>query len=114
MTDSAGPQLYVNYAPELDLSVGCVEVVRCVGVSVDVYPFEVRCRFRHPTGYFEYSANDLYFELEMFSHFVRDLRDIGRGIASSASLKDMGQIFVLQLDHEQRKPSPLGHPGRAI
>jgi hypothetical protein len=102
MTHFSGPQLSINYAPELDFSLTCVRVVRHEVVSYE-YFFEVKCRFRHPTGYFEYFADDVCFEPDSFAHFAEELRNIQRGSADSAALKNVGEMLVFQLDRTDRQ-----------
>lgn len=99
-----GPQLSINYAPELDLSLTCVRVQRYEVASPE-YRFEVNCRIRHPTGHFEYFAKDLCFEPDGFARFAEELHTIQRGAADSAALKSVGEMLVFQLDRKGRKLS---------
>jgi hypothetical protein len=102
MTRLNGPQLYINYAPELDLSLTCVGVQK-YEVALPEYRFETKCRVRHPTGYFEYLAQDLCFEPDDFAHFADELRNIQRGSIDSAVLKNVGEMLVLQIDRKGRR-----------
>ncbi len=66
------------------------------------YFFEVRCCFRHPTGYFKYFADDVCVEPDSFAHFVAGLRNIQQGTAEVAALKSVGEMLVFQLDQRGR------------
>jgi hypothetical protein len=99
-----GPQLSVNYASELDLSLTCVRV-QAYEVASPEYRFEVKCRIRHPTGHFEYFAQDLCFEPDSFARFAEELHSIQRGAAYSAALKSVGEMLVFQLDRKDTKLS---------
>src|SRR5258708_26312538 len=102
MTRLSGPQLSINYAPELDLSLTCVRVQKYEVVPPE-YRFEVRCRVRHPTGHFEYYAQDLCFEPDSFAQFAQELRNVQRGTADSAALKNVGEMLVFELDRRGRQ-----------
>ena len=99
-----GPQLSINYAPELDLSLTCVRVQKYEVASPE-YRFEVNCRIRHLTGHLEYFAKDLCFEPDGFARFAEELHSIQRGAADSAALKSVGEMLVFQLDRRRRKLS---------
>jgi hypothetical protein len=103
MTPLSGPRLCINYAPELDLSLTCARLERYGGLASADYFFQVNCRLRHPTGYFEYFANDLYFDLDSFARFAKQLRSMRQGTANSAALENPGQMFELRLDKKDRK-----------
>ena len=102
MTLPSGPQLSINYAPQLNLSLTCVRV-QAYEVASREYRFEVKCRIGHPTGYFEYLAKDLCFEPDSFARFAEELHSIQQGAADSAALKSVGEMLVLQLDRKNRK-----------
>lgn len=102
MTRTNGPQLFINYSPELELC-GTFARAQEYEVASTEYFFEVKCRFRHSTGYFEYFANDLCFELDNFAHLAEQLQHMRRGTADSAALKNVGEMFVSQLDREGRQ-----------
>jgi hypothetical protein len=102
MTLLKGPQLSINYTPELDLSLMCVRVQKYEVVSPE-YRFEVKCRIRHPTGHFEYFAEDICFEPDSITHFAEELHNIQRGNADSAALKNVGEMLVFQLDRSGRQ-----------
>jgi hypothetical protein len=97
-----GPQLSINYAAELEFSLTCIRAQKYEVVSPE-YRFEVRCRVRHPTGYFEYFAQDLCFEPDSFAQFAEGLRNVHRGTADSAALKNVGEMLVFQLDRRGRQ-----------
>jgi hypothetical protein len=97
-----GPQLSINYAPELDLSLTCVKVHKYAVASPE-YRFKVNCRISHPTGHFEYSARDLCFEPAGFARFAEGLHGIEQGAADSAALMSVGEMLVFQLDRSGGK-----------
>jgi hypothetical protein len=102
MTPLRGPELFINYAPELDLSLTCVRVQKYEVASPE-YRFEVNCRIRHPTGHFDYFADDVCFEPDSFAVFAEELRNIQRGRADSAALKSIGEMLVLKFDRTGRQ-----------
>jgi hypothetical protein len=91
-----GPQIVINYSPEMDLRIKCVRVERVYGPSLD-HHFEIRWVIRHPSGSFEYSASDLYFTVESFDRFAEELRGIQQGTGRGAALKNLDEMFVLRL-----------------
>lgn len=99
-----GPQLSINYAPELDLALTCIKAQRYEVASPE-FRFEVHCRIRHPTGHFEYFAKNLCFAPDGFARFAEELHSIERGAADSAALKSVGEMLVFQLDRKGRKLS---------
>lgn len=96
-----GPQLYVNYSTELDLRIRFAKAQRYHGGHTE-YFFEVKCHVRHPTGYFEYFVDHLCFQPRDFTDFAGQLHAIGQSIAESAVLKNVGEMFVLQLNRADR------------
>ncbi|GAC1620686.1 MAG: hypothetical protein PVS2B2_18580 [Candidatus Acidiferrum sp.] len=64
------------------------------------YTFEIKCRYLHPGGEFNYCADDLRFTLDDFSHFAKELGNMRQGITDQAALKDTGEMFVFQLDRK--------------
>src|SRR5258707_11442169 len=102
MAHLSGPQLSINYTPELDFTLMCVRVEKYEFASPE-YRFEVRCRVRHPTGHFEYFAQDLCFEPDSFAQFAEGMRNIQRGTADTAALKNVGEMLVFQLDRKGRQ-----------
>jgi hypothetical protein len=96
------PKLYINYSRELDLRVHFVKAQRYHGGHME-YFFEVKCRVRHPTGYFEYFVDHLCFQPRDFSDLANQLHAIHQGAADNATLKNVGEMFVFQLQRAQRK-----------
>ena len=93
MAQLSGPHISINYPPAIDLSLTCVRMVKHEAVSQECF-FAVKCHFRHPTGYFEYVADDVYLEPKNFVQFANELRDIQQGVGSTATLQDIGKLFV--------------------
>lgn len=102
MAHLRGQQLSINYATELHFALTCVRVQKYEVASPE-YRFEVNCRVKHPTGHFEYFAQDLCFEPDSFAQFAGGLRNIRRGIADTAALKNVGEMLVFQLDRRGRQ-----------
>jgi len=94
MAQLSGPHISINYPPAIDLSLTCVRMVKHEAVSQEFF-FSVKCHFRHPTGYFEYVADDVYLEPKNFVQFANELRDIQQGVGSTAPLQDIGKLFFL-------------------
>jgi hypothetical protein len=103
MTRQLGPQLSINYSPEFELCLTCVRAQEYQAAGFVEYRFETKCRFRHPTGYFEYFAGDLCFDPGGFAHFSEELHNMRQGTTDHAALKNVGDMLVLQLDRTGRK-----------
>ena len=98
MTDpSHRPELVINYSPHLDLRIALVSVQDYEGNARPDYRMEMHCRLRHPSGEFTYSADDLCFDLDAFAGFSSELQKLQHGSAEQASLKNVGEMVVLEL-----------------
>ena len=91
-----GPQIIINDSPQMDLRIKCVRAQRVYGSLVD-HRFEVKCTIRHPSGHFEYTASDLWLDIESFSRFVEELLGAQQGTHTGATLKNVGEMFELHL-----------------
>lgn len=100
---SDNPNLRVDYSPELQLSISCSEVEgHTAGIECRC---DVTCRVLHPGGHFEYVSGGLLFDIEgseSFASFLEELRQVQRGEASCAVLKNVGEEFVLTLETADR------------
>ena len=67
------------------------------------YFFEARCRVRHPSGYFEYFVDHLCFQPDAFAAFAAELHSMRQGNASRATLKNVGEMLVFQVETIGRK-----------
>lgn len=92
------PELIINYSPQLDLRITFAEVVGYGGFACPDYRFEMNCCWRHPSGTFGYSANNLYFGLDGFQRFAEELQGLQQGLRQEAALKDPGEMVVLRLE----------------
>jgi hypothetical protein len=96
--------LSINYSPDLDLQLSLASANRYQMESNHhiEYLFEVKCRLRHPTGYFDYSVDLLAFSFGQIKEFAEGLREIHEGTVDSAKLESVGEMFVLQLTRTGR------------
>jgi len=60
----------------------------------------VKCRLRHPSGFFDYLVDHLCFEPNSFARFSEELCCVQQGTADRAALKNVGEMFVFQLDRK--------------
>jgi hypothetical protein len=91
------PALIINYSPQLDLRITFAEAVHYGGLACPDYRFEMNCCWRHPSGTFGYSADNLYFGLDGFERFAEELQRLQQGLRREAALKDPGEMVVLRL-----------------
>jgi len=103
MASFDGPQIVINYSPELDLRIRCVSACHYRDAGGEEYRFEVKCRLRHPSGSFEYSCADLCFDINSFARFEQELRNVQQGAGDQAALKNVGERFVLRLTGNSRE-----------
>jgi len=96
------PELCVNYSPDFDLRITCVTAQRYESAFSE-YFFEVKCRLWHPSGFFDYRVDHLCFEPNSFARFSEELRCVQQGTADRAALKNLGGMFVFQLDRNGRE-----------
>jgi hypothetical protein len=94
------PELIINYSPQLDLRITLAEAVHYGGLARPDYRFEMNCSWRHPSGTFGYSADNLYFGLDGFERFAEELQRLQQGLRQEAALKDPGEMIVLRLERE--------------
>jgi hypothetical protein len=97
-----GPQITINYSPQLDLRIKCVKAQRYRQAGGVDYQFEVKCRPPHPSGMFEYSASDVHFDLDSWTSFLKDLRGLHHGTGNLAVLQSVSEI-ELRLELISRK-----------
>jgi hypothetical protein len=64
----------------------------------------MNCSWRHPSGTFGYSADNLYFGLDGFERFAEALQRLQQGLRQEAALKDPGEMVVLR---PERKANSL-------
>lgn len=99
------PELRIAYSPlfSLDILLDKVELIASVGHVTWLFAF--RCAVRHPKGQFTYDVSGLYFELEAFERFHKQLGAIAKGLAQSAELEniDNSVSFELYLDGRHLK-----------
>jgi hypothetical protein len=96
------PKLQIDFCPDLDFRLICITAQRYT-VGFSEYFFEVKCRIRHPSGYFEYFVDHLCFEPDNFSNFADGLHSIQQGVGNHAVLRNVGEMLVLQLELSGRK-----------
>lgn len=94
------PELIINYSPQLDLCIAFAEAVGYGGAARPDYRFEMHGCWRHPTGTFAYSADNLYFGLDGFERFAAELQGLQQGLTQEAALKDPGEMVVLRLERK--------------
>ena len=94
------PALIINYSPQLDLRITFAEAVHYGGLARPDYRFEMTCSWRHPSGTFSYSADNLYFGLDGFERFAEELQRLQQGLRQEAALKDPGEMVVLRLERK--------------
>jgi len=92
------PELIINYSPQLDMRITFAEAVGYGGLARPDYRFEVNCCWRHPSGAFGYSADNLYFGLDGFERFSEELQGLQQGLRQQAALTDPGEMVVLRLE----------------
>ena len=94
------PALIINHSPQLDLRITFAEAVHYGGLARPDYRFEMNCSWRHPSGTFGYSADNLYFGLDGFERFAEELRRLHQGLTQELALKDPGQMVVVRLERK--------------
>jgi hypothetical protein len=95
------PSLLVDYSPNFALEIICARAQEYSKVGmpgVKEYFFATRARIQHPTGYFEYRADDICFDIPGVERFLQSLREIRDGRSSRAKLSDVGEMVVLSLE----------------
>jgi hypothetical protein len=94
------------YSQNLAFGITCTRAQEYskVGMAgVREYFFATRARIQHPTGYFEYQANDICFDVAGVEQFSRSLIEIRDGRSSRAKLSDVGEMVVLSLEVKGRR-----------
>jgi hypothetical protein len=101
------PELQIAWAPQFSMGFRLSKVEHAVSVGCTSWLFAFQCVVRHPTGRFNYEANDLYFDLEYFERFRDQLGAMRNGHAQRATLSDQGEmlVFSLYLDEQRLKSS---------
>jgi hypothetical protein len=103
MSSSDLPQIVINYSPQLDLRIACVKAERYRPTGRIEYYFEVKCKLRHPSGTFEYSAADQNMDPNSFARFGENLRGIQQGARNDAVLEAVTETLELRLQGNSRK-----------
>ena len=60
----------------------------------------MNCSWRHPSGTFGYSADNLYFGVDGFERFAEEHQRLQQGLRQEAALKDPGETAVLRLERK--------------
>jgi hypothetical protein len=96
------PQLHIEFSPEIDFHLVCV-IAQQYKIGFAEYFFEVKCHVRHPSGYFEYFVDHLCFQPDAFTAFAAGLRCMQQGKANRATLENVGEMLVFQIETRARK-----------
>jgi hypothetical protein len=101
-----GPSLLISYSQNFTFEVICTRAQEYskVGMAgLKEYFFATRVKVRHPTGHFEYQANDICFDIAGIEQFLRSLMEMREGRSSQAKLSDGGDMVVLGLELAGRR-----------
>ena len=105
-TNHAQPSLTINYSPNFELEIACIraqEYAKSGMPGVKEYFFDTSARVWHPTGHFEYRADDICFDVTGVEQFAKSLVAIRDGRGSGAKLSDVGGMLVVRLDLNGRR-----------
>jgi hypothetical protein len=100
------PSLVIGYSQYFTLEIACLraqEYSKAGMPGVKEYFFATRARIQHPTGYFEYHANDICFDVAGLEQFLQSLMEIRAGRSFRAKLSDVGEMVVLSLEVKGRR-----------
>jgi hypothetical protein len=100
------PSLVIGYSPNFVFEITCTraqEYSKAGMAGVKEYRFATRVRVQHPTGYFEYYAKDICFDVAGLERFLHSLTEISDGRSSAAKLESVGEMVVLSLEVEGRR-----------
>jgi hypothetical protein len=81
------PRLIIDYSRDFIFEITCTraqEYTKAGMPGVKEYFFAVRAKIRHPTGHFEYQANDICFDVAGLERFLESLMEIRDGRSSRA------------------------------
>lgn len=100
------PSLVIDYSQYFTFEITCARAQEYSKVGlpgVKEYFFAARVRIQHPTGYFEYQANDTCFDIAGVERFLQSLMEIHDGRSSQAKLSNVGEMVVLALELKGRR-----------
>ena len=97
------PCLQINYSQDfaLTISLSRAQEYSRVGLpGVAEYFYKVVLKISHPTGHFEYTADDICFDSQAFEHFAADLRALNAGNRDHAKLSEVGEMLTFNLERK--------------
>ena len=100
------PKLVIGDSRNFRFEIACVRAQEYSKVGmpgVTEYFFAIHARIHHPTGHFEYRANDICFDVAGLQGFLQSLTEIRSGRATRAKLSDVGEMVVLNLEAKGRR-----------
>ena len=103
MSSSDLPQIVIHHSPQFDLRFACLKAERRRPTGRVEYHFEGKCRLRHPSGPFDYTAADLNMDPDSFARLAQDLRAIQQGTRDDPVLKALPEMFELRLERSSSK-----------
>ena len=107
MTSQLGwPNLVIDYSQYFVFEITCVkaqEYSKAGMPGLREYRFATRIKVQHATGYFEYQADDICFDVAGLERFVHSLREMHDGNSRQAKLNSVGEMVVLSLELEGRR-----------
>ena len=94
------PSLQINYSHNFTLTISLSRAqeysqARLQGVLE--YFYRVTLRISHPSGHFEYQADEICFDREAFDHFASELKALNAGKTDQAILSEVGQMLSFKL-----------------
>ena len=100
--EANSPSLQINYSPKfaLTLSLSRAQDYSKKGASFVEYFCKVALKILHPTGHFEYQADNICFDRQAFERFAADLRSLGAGDIGYAVLREVGEMFSFKLERK--------------
>lgn len=100
------PSLVIAYSQDFRFEIACTRAQEYSKVGmpgVKQYFFFARIKIRHHTGYFEYQAKDICFDIAGLEQFLRSLAEMRDGRATRAKLSSVGEMVVLNLEAKGRR-----------
>jgi hypothetical protein len=100
------PSLVIAYSQNFSLEITCTraqEYTRVGLPGVKEYFFATHAKIRHPTGYFEYRASDVCFDIAGMERFLQSLTEVRGGRSARAKLSEVGEMVVLDLELKGRR-----------
>jgi hypothetical protein len=100
------PSLVIGHSQYFTFEIICTRAQEYTKIGmpgVKEHFFATRARIQHPTGYFEYQANDICFDVAGVERFLQSLIEIRDGRSSRAKLSDVGEMVVLSLEVKGRR-----------